>query len=212
MSKFALVIVDVQKDFCEGGALAVQGGNGVAERIATYVSEYADRYSLIIASQDWHEPEGIDPTGNSGHFAPAGQEPDYVSTWPVHCVQNTDGAALHPAVAGMADLIVRKGQGVPAYSAFEGSVARNWNIGSGHHFVGASVGSVIRAFGITHVDVCGLALDYCVKATAIDAAMAGLSVAVSEDLTAAVSDEGVLATRQALLANGVELVDELVKS
>src|SRR5690606_8550356 len=111
----ALLIVDVQNDFTEGGALAVAGGDAVASGISAYLAAHADEYDVIVASRDWHDADG----DNGGHVA---DEADYVHAWPLHCVADTDGAEYDPLL--ITDAVthhVRKGQGVPAYSMFEGA-------------------------------------------------------------------------------------------
>src|SRR5690554_2417842 len=111
----ALVVVDVQPTFCEGGALPVAGGNDVARGIAEYVATHRDRYELVVTTQDWH----IEP---GRHFATPPEEPDFVDTWPPHGVAGTAEAELHPALADLApDASVRKGQYSAAYSGFEGT-------------------------------------------------------------------------------------------
>ena len=115
----ALFIIDVQNDFTEGGALAVDGGAAVAAHLTSYLERAASDYALVIASRDWHNAEG----DNGGHFTPTGQEPDYLDTWPVHCVAGTPGAEYHPALdTSRITLHVKKGQGEPAYSIFDGHV------------------------------------------------------------------------------------------
>jgi nicotinamidase/pyrazinamidase len=170
----ALLIVDVQNDFCEGGALGVNGGAQVAAGITRYLEQHASDYAVIVASRDWHDSDN----DNGGHFAAAGVKPDFVDTWPVHCVQNTEGAAYHPAL----DLThvthhVKKGQGIPAYSMFEGITED-----------GRSVEAILRAAKVDVVDVVGIATDYCVRASVIDSVGAGFSVRVLSDLIAAVAD------------------------
>lgn len=210
MNSNALLVVDVQRDFCEGGSLAVTGGNEVAARIRAYLAEWSEQYRLVIASMDTHNSLAADPSGNCGHFALPPDGPDFVDTWPVHCVSGTEGWELHPALeARDFDFIVYKGQGVPAYSAFEGSVGFAARTGDDYNrFRGASLGSVLRALNIEQLDVCGLALDYCVKASAIEAAQLGLAVTVSRDLTAAVSEQGGKDTVQLLKSKGIRLVGE----
>ncbi len=115
----ALIIVDVQNDFCEGGSLAVAGGAGVAEQIAAFVGERRGEYTAVAATQDWH----VDP---GGHFAATPRGPDFVDTWPVHCVAGSHGAASHPALgeviaAGLIDAWFTKGEHAAAYSGFEGA-------------------------------------------------------------------------------------------
>ena len=119
MGTRALIVVDVQNDFCEGGALAVSGGSAVARAVTGYLAQQADRYAVVVATRDWHAPL---PDTNDGHFA-VGAEPDYVSTWPVHCVAGTPGAGYHPDLQLPERTVhVRKGQGRQDYSGFEGEV------------------------------------------------------------------------------------------
>lgn len=186
-----LLIVDVQNDFCEGGALAVSGGSAVAQRISEFLAEHARDYAVIVASRDWHDANG----DNGGHFAPTGTDPDYVSTWPVHCVAGTSGADYHPdLVLDAVTHHVRKGQGIPAYSMFEGTTDQ-----------GESVQDVVSAAGVTSVDVVGIATDYCVRATSLDSVRAGLSVRVLTDLIAAVSADTGEATLAELAGAGAVL-------
>jgi len=113
----ALFIIDVQNDFTEGGALGVDGGAAVAEHITSYLRAHPDEYDIVFASRDWHDASG----DNGGHFATS-SAPDYVVTWPPHCVAGTPGAEYHPDLdTSLVDIHVRKGQGVPAYSIFEGT-------------------------------------------------------------------------------------------
>lgn len=178
----ALIVVDVQNDFCEGGALAVAGGADVAHGVTAFLDRAAGSYDVVVATADWHEPL---PDSNAGHFA-VGADPDYVTTWPEHCVRGTAGAAYHPALRLPEGVLhVRKGQGRQDYSGFEGEVQ------------GAAGGlaDVLRAHGVDGVDVVGLATDHCVAATALDALAAGLDVRVLTDLTAGV---GVRTTIDAL--------------
>ena len=113
----ALLIVDVQNDFVEGGSLGVEGGRAVAERISAHLAAHADDYALVVASRDWHDAG----SSNGGHFHAPGTEPNFSTTWPAHCVSTESGSDYAPELA--TDRIthhVRKGMGVPAYSAFEG--------------------------------------------------------------------------------------------
>ncbi|WP_456787521.1 isochorismatase family protein [Cellulomonas sp. P5_C5] len=175
MGTRALIVVDVQNDFCEGGALAVSGGNAVARAVTGHLEQHAGRYALVVATRDWHAPL---PDTNDGHFA-VGAEPDYVTTWPVHCVAGTPGAEYHPDLALPAATVhVRKGQSRQDYSGFEGEV-----VGAD----GATLADVLGAAGVSDVDVVGLATDHCVAATASDAVAAGFAATVLLDLTAAVA-------------------------
>ena len=163
----ALIVVDVQPTFCEGGALAVAGGNAVAERIATHLSSHRGDYDLVVTTQDWH----IDP---GEHFS---SEPDFIDTWPVHGVADSAEAQLHPALSGLdADAAVKKGQYAAAYSGFEG-VDED----------GRTLADILGAAGIEAVDVVGLAESHCVKDTALDAVRQGYRVRVLTDLTEPVS-------------------------
>jgi len=157
----ALIVVDVQKDFCEGGSLAVTGGNAVAEKVRAYVRAGSGGADFVVATRDYH----VDP---GAHF----------DEWPVHCEVGTAGADFHPAVADLPfDAEFRKGEYKAAYSGFEGVDA-----GGG----GLSLEQWLRQRGVTEVDVCGLATDYCVAATAKDAEEAGFTTRVLLDLSAAV--------------------------
>lgn len=179
----ALVIVDVQNDFCEGGSLAVAGGAEVAAAITRHLA--ADGYDHVVATRDHH----IDP---GDHFADA---PDYVNSWPAHCVAGTAGADFHPALdTGAVEEVFSKGAHAAAYSGFEGSAPD-----------GTSLADWLRARGVTSVDIVGIATDHCVRATALDAARHGFATRVLLDLTAGVAPQ---TTDQALAQMkdaGVEL-------
>lgn len=182
----ALVIVDVQNDFCPGGSLAVAGGAAVARAISGYLAGAgAGRYDYVVATQDHH----IDP---GDHFA---AEPDYAGTWPAHCVAGTAGANFHPDLdTAPIGEIFRKGAYAAAYSGFEGTAAD-----------GTTLGDWLASRGVDEVDVTGIATDYCVRATASDAAAAGLRTRVLLDLTAGVAPESTAAAIEALRAGGVTL-------
>lgn len=181
MSK-ALIIVDVQRDFCEGGALAVRGGWNVARRVDEYLtSAEMEQYKFVIASRDWHNA-GDD---NGGHFS---DDPDFDDTWPAHCVADTLGAEFAFSMTHLVDWFIDKGAGEPAYSAFQGRESL-----TGEHFA-----ELVKRVGITEVDVVGLAMDYCVAATARDAANAKLKTRVLLDKTAYVSEDTVNQTLEQL--------------
>ena len=187
----ALVIVDVQNDFTEGGALGVTGGTAVAAGITEHLRANPDAYDVVIASRDWHDADN----DNGGHFALEG-EPDYVTTWPRHCMAGTEGAEYHPDIdTGLIDIHVRKGQGVPAYSIFEGITD------DGRRLVTA-----LDELGVTDIDVVGIATDYCVLASARDALAAGRRVRVLSDLVAGVAPESSAAALRDLSAAGAEVV------
>ncbi|WP_435175370.1 isochorismatase family protein [Actinacidiphila sp. bgisy145] len=189
----ALIIVDVQNDFCEGGSLAVPGGADVAAAVTDLIGQSAGVYRHVVATRDHH----VDP---GDHFS---DEPDYVSSWPRHCVAGTEGVGFHPnftpAVAsGAVDAVFDKGAYAAAYSGFEG---RDEN--------GAGLAAWLREREVDEVDVVGIATDHCVRATALDAAREGFTTRVLLDLTAGVAPE---TTRQALVqlrAAGVELHGEV---
>ena len=187
----ALLIVDVQNDFTEGGALGVDGGAAVARRITEHLAAHRGDYALVAASRDWHDGD----TDNGGHFA-TGAAPDFTVTWPVHCVAGTSGAEYHPDldVSGV-DVHVRKGQGRPAYSAFEGTTDD-----------GRSLAEVLHERGVTDLDVVGIATDYCVRASALDALESGERVRVLTDLVAGVAPATSAAALEEFRAVGVETV------
>jgi len=185
----ALIVVDVQNDFVEGGSLGVTGGRDVATRISEHLAAHADDYAVIAASRDWHH-DPVDGDTNSGHFAAPGEEPDYNTTWPVHCVSDGPGSDYAPEL--MTDAIthhLQKGQGVPAYSAFEGVTDD-----------GATLADVLRTAGVTDVEITGIATDYCVRATALDARREGFAVRVLDGLHVGVAPE----TSAAAVAEMVE--------
>lgn len=240
----ALVVVDVQVDFCEGGSLAVAGGNGVATRIGKYGAQMmsnGSRYDVVVFTKDHHLPDDT----NGGHFARyrpcvgeddaegvwhcsvcgrLGSEdcdperhwidggPDYRETWPAHCVQGSPGNELHPRVAELVEFLdrtpdvyvrhqapwalVEKGQGRPAYSGFEG-----------YRPGGGSLQEVLDARGIRAVDVVGLATDYCVRATALDAVSLGYETRVLTSMCAAVDPAGVDGVLAELRERGIGVLD-----
>ena len=187
----ALLVVDVQNDFTEGGALGVDGGTAVARRITEHLAARGDEYALVIASRDWHHGDD----DNGGHFATAAA-PDFTVTWPVHCVAGTPGAEYHPDLdVSRVDVHVRKGQGLPAYSAFEGTTD------DGRHLA-----DVLHDRGVTDLDVVGIATDYCVRASALDAVESGERVRVLTDLVAGVAPGSSTAALEELRRVGIEVV------
>lgn len=184
----ALFIVDVQNDFTERGALGVDGGDAVAERISRYLGEHADDYALVVASRDWHHGDD----DNGGHFAAS---PDFVDTWPVHCVGGTFGAEYDEVLdTARVTHHLKKGQGRPAYSLFEGVSDE-----------GETAASLLEAHGIRDIDVVGIATDYCVRASVLDALAAGRSVRVFTDLVAGVHPDSSAAALAEIEAAGAEL-------
>jgi nicotinamidase/pyrazinamidase len=177
----ALLVVDVQEDFCEGGSLAVTGGKAVARTVVGLLPSY----DVTVASTDWH----IDP---AGHFA---AEPDFAKTWPVHCVVGTSGSRLQePLTEDAVDAVVRKGEYAAAYSAFEGTVD------------GVLLADWLRERGIDALDVCGIATDYCVRASVLDARAAGWPVRVLLDACAGVDPATTQKAVAEMAAAGAELV------
>lgn len=188
----ALLIVDVQNDFTEGGALGVSGGAAVAHGVTELLrGGGSERYALIAASRDWH----IAGNDNGGHFAADGESPDFVTTWPAHCVQGTEGSEYHPALdIDRIDVHVRKGMGEPAYSAFEGETVD-----------GRKLVDVLREADIDELDVVGIATDYCVRASALDALGLGVQVRVLSDLIAGVAPDSSIAAIKELALAGVRI-------
>ena len=185
----ALLIVDLQNDFCEGGALGVDGGNAVAAGIAQFLATHSSDYATIIASRDWHDSDN----DNGGHFASPSEAPDFVTTWPIHCVAETPGAQYHPEIP--VDSIahhVKKGQGVPAYSMFEG-----------HDDAGTTMQQLVSDAGVSDVDIVGIATDHCVRASALDARKLGLNVRVLNNLVASVSPVTEASAREEMNKAGV---------
>ncbi len=182
--KRALVVVDVQNDFCEGGSLAVTGGAKAASDISAYLASNPS-YDLVVATRDAH----IDP---GAHFS---DTPDFVDSWPRHCVVGTPGQDFHPDLTFRAfDGVFDKGNYEAAYSGFEGSNAD-----------GRGLDEFLAESGVTDIDVCGIATDYCVKATAQDGAMLGYVTTVLADLTAAVAPDRLDAAYEALANAGVAI-------
>ena len=174
----ALIIVDVQNDFCEGGSLAVAGGAAVARGISSLLASPDNGYAHVVATQDFH----IDP---GSHFS---AHPDYAASWPPHCVAGSTGADFHPELdTASVEAVFRKGQHAAAYSGFEGADDQ-----------GTPLADWLRAHDVDEVDVVGIATDYCVRATAADAAKAGFRTKVLLGLTAGV-DPGTTAEAIATL-------------
>ena len=188
-AKRALIVVDVQRDFCEGGSLAVPGGEAAAFAISDLIESAGGAYAVVVATRDWH----VDP---GAHFAADRTRPDFVESWPVHCVAGTAGAEWHPDLhLPDSAVVVSKGEHAAAYSGFEG-VAGD----------GRSLGDVLRDEGVSAVDVVGIATSYCVRATALDAVKAGLSTRVLAPLTADIDAAATPATLDRLARHGVTIV------
>jgi nicotinamidase/pyrazinamidase len=181
----ALIIVDVQNDFCEGGSLAVPGGAFVAHSISERLAAGGEGYGHVVATQDFH----IDP---GDHFS---DHPDYVQTWPPHCVAGTPGADFHPDLdTSRVEAVFRKGAHAAAYSGFEGADDS-----------GTSLASWLRGHDVTELDIAGIATDHCVRATAEDGARAGFATRVLLGLTAGVAPDTTARALNEMRDAGAEL-------
>lgn len=189
-----LIIVDVQNDFCEGGSLAVTGGSAVAGAISEYLDAHSGEFDHVVATQDWH----IDP---GAHFS---DTPDFVDSWPRHCVAATSGAELHHDLdTEYIDAYFRKGAYAAAYSGFEGLLAPEDSVPTGDRQPGAipmadadedeadpvGLDDWLQEHDVDEVVIAGIATDYCVRATALDAVQAGYSVTVLRALTAGIAED-----------------------
>lgn len=180
----ALIIVDVQNDFCEGGSLAVDGASAVVRAINALLSG-RHGYDHVVATKDYH----VDP---GTHFA---ARPDYLDSWPRHCVAGTAGADFHPALdTTPIEAVFHKGAHAAAYSGFEGASD------------GIRLADWLRARGVDEVDIAGIATDYCVKETAADAVREGFATRVLVDLTAGVAAESTRDAIEDMRGRGVDLV------
>ena len=185
----ALIIVDVQNDFCEGGSLAVAGGAAVAGGVSDALADPTRDWTHVVATKDFH----IDP---GGHFA---ESPNYVDTWPVHCVAGTSGSDFHPALdTDRIEAVFVKGEHKAAYSGFEG------------HAGSISLAAWLRMHDVTDVDIVGIATDHCVRATALDAVAEGFATTVLLDLTAGVARSTTNAALAAMTDSGASLLGEPV--
>ncbi|MFC9649713.1 MULTISPECIES: isochorismatase family protein [unclassified Streptomyces] len=193
----ALIVVDVQNDFCEGGSVPVAGGSEVAAAVTDLIGRATPGYRYVVATRDHH----IDP---GDHFAAPPAVPDFVHSWPVHCVAGTEGVGFHPnfapAVAsGAIDAVFDKGAYSAAYSGFEGADEN-----------GVGPADWLRARAVAEVDVVGIALDHCVRATALDAVREGFVTRVLLDLTAGVARETTERAMAELREAGAELTGKPV--
>ncbi|MGP3983342.1 isochorismatase family protein [Streptomyces sp. KR80] len=185
----ALIVVDVQNDFCEGGSLAVAGGADVAAAITDLIAEATPGYRHTVATRDFH----IEP---GGHFS---DNPDYERSWPPHCIAGTEGSSFHPNFApviasGAIDAVFSKGAYAAAYSGFEGTDEN-----------GTPLAGWLRARGVTEVDVVGIATDHCIRATTLDALREGFTTHVLLDLTAGVAPHTTERALEDMRAAGAKL-------
>lgn len=193
----ALIVIDVQNDFCPGGALAVPGGDEIVPGINALMAEFPS----VILTQDWH------PAGHSSFASSHGAAPMSMTEmpygpqvlWPDHCIQGSDGARFHPdLITDRADLIIRKGYNpaIDSYSAFF----------ENDHTTPTGLEGYLRTRGITQLTMVGLATDFCVNYSAVDAAKLGFSVEVRTDLARAIDFDGSLAAAtDGMRAAGVQL-------
>lgn len=198
----ALIVVDAQQDFTERGSLPVEGGVAVCERLADLVSGTED-FDAVYSTYDWH------PQDAPFHFAAEGTEPDFVEMWPPHCVAGTEGAENPPVLDRALDEAgatrVYKGQEAPAYSGFEGHAGQDGS--------GPSLAKLLDREGIDEVVIGGLALDFCVRATTLDAlrwAGDDRTVTVRLDLTEAVDPGNADAVIAELRDAGAQVEGDLV--
>ena len=185
----ALLVIDIQNDFVEGGALPVTGGKQVAAMVSRHVRHFKQEYNFVVATRDYHE----DP---AGHFS---DHPDFVNTWPPHCIVGTPGASLCVPIFNLVrekliSAVVDKGRHTPAYSGFEAVDAR------GHPLL-----EVLREARVDHMDICGLATDYCVRATALDARKHEFAVRVLVNLCAPVNPETGLQALEEMKVAGCQI-------
>jgi nicotinamidase/pyrazinamidase len=184
----ALIVVDVQNDFCEGGSLAVAGGAAVAAAISAHIPSAG--YDHVVATRDHH----VDP---GRHFA---EQPDFLETWPAHCVVGTGGVELHPALdREPLEAIFDKGEFAAAYSGFEGAAD------------GVPLAEWLRARGVDAVEIVGIATDHCVRATALDAVGNGFTTRVLLPMTVGVTEGTTEAALEQLRTAGVELEGEVAR-
>lgn len=187
----AFIIIDVQNDFCEGGALAVDGGAEVARRISAWLADHAEDYDAVVATRDFHEDPGE-------HFS---DEPDFQISFPPHCRTDTPGAGFHPALdVRRIEEIFSKGRHEPAFSGFEGFAGL-----SGEADSGPRLAAWLQDRGVDRVDIGGLATDFCVRATALDAAGEGFETVVYDDLIAGVAEDASEKALDEMREAGVEV-------
>ncbi len=187
----ALIVVDVQNDFCEGGSLPVPGGARVAADIGELLHRWshqepgAPSYDVVVATKDHH----IDP---GEHWS---LKPDFAQSWPVHCKVGTEGAGFHPNLDPQPfDEVFYKGEHAAAYSGFEARTSS-----------GEPLADWLRTRAVSAVDVCGIATDHCVRATALDSAGQGFETRVLTALCAGVAEDSTASALVELSSAGVEI-------
>ena len=192
MTARALIVVDVQNDFCEGGSLPVAGGARVASEISDLLHHWtrqdpkAPAYDVVVATKDHH----VDP---GAHWS---RDPDFSDSWPVHCQVGTDGEAFHPNLDPQPfDAVFLKGEHAAAYSGFEGRTTD-----------GVDLANWLRGREVDEVDVCGIATDHCVRATALDAASNGFTTRVLTDLCAGVAPQTTEAALAEMRGAGITVI------
>ena len=183
----ALIIVDVQNDFCEGGSMGVDGGAAVAASMTELVANGG--YDHVVATRDWHRDPG-------SHWAPDGEAPNFDTTWPVHCAAETEGAAFHEQLTVTPDEIFNKGEYAASYSGFDGAADSD----------GTPLTDWLTGRSVDRVDVVGIATDYCVRATAIDAKAAGFDTRVLLEHCAGVAPETSEQAKLDLAEAGITLI------
>lgn len=191
----ALIVVDVQNDFCPGGSMGTERGAEVAAAISDHLRD-GRNYGVVVGTKDWH----IDP---AGHFAPEGVAPDFEETWPVHCVAGSPGAELHEGLdASLIDAWFLKGEYTAAYSGFEAHLE---GTGDSEDAQPVLLADWLRERGVTEVAVCGIATDFCVRATALDAVAEGFKVGLLSELCSPVSVTGAAVAIDQMAYVGVEV-------
>lgn len=190
--KTALIVVDVQNDFCEGGSMGVDGGAAVAQSITDTVGlDRADgRYDVVVATKDWH----VDP---GDHWATGDEAPNFVDTWPVHCGADTPGAEFHENLRIAIDELFLKGRTTASYTGFDGGSMADESV---------LLGAWLAERGVSQVDVIGIATDHCVRATALDANDNGFATRVLLEHCAGVAPDTTEAALEEMTAAGIELV------
>ncbi|MEM9464666.1 MAG: isochorismatase family protein [Actinomycetota bacterium] len=191
MNTKALIVVDVQNDFCEGGSMGVDGGAAVARSItdAVGLDRAGGTYAVVVATKDWHVDPGDHWAGDEG--------PDFVDTWPVHCHAGTPGAAFHDDLEIAVDELFLKGRTTASYTGFDGGASVDESV---------LLGTWLHERGITEVDVVGIATDHCVRATALDAKANGFATRVLLAHCAGVAPDTTDAALVEMDAAGIELV------